>query len=98
YAHAFAEHYPGGRFVLPAESATDFRTLVVGQLLGPLGIELNDDEKRSIDLAFPRVWNTLKGRGRPLLVLAKLDQPDALGAGGRRRAPARWGARRRTMW
>ncbi len=78
YAHGFAEHYPGGRFVLRAEGVTDFRAAVVDQLRPVLGVELSDDEKKSYDLSFPRVWATLRGRGRSLLVLDNLDRTELL--------------------
>jgi tetratricopeptide (TPR) repeat protein len=84
YAHAFAEFYPGGRFVLRVEGAADFRAVVVDQLRDELGVELTDDEKKSYDLSFPRLWNVLKGRGRSLLVLDNLDQPELL-AGAKQR-------------
>jgi hypothetical protein len=78
YAHGFAEHYPGGRFVLRAEGAEDFRAAVVDQLRAVLGVELSDDEKKCYDLSFPRVWAALRGRGRSLLVLDNLDRPELL--------------------
>jgi tetratricopeptide (TPR) repeat protein len=78
FAHAFAEQYPGGRFVLRAEGVADFRAAVVDQLRAELGVELSDDEKRSYELSFPRVWNVLKGHGRSLLVLDNLDQVELL--------------------
>jgi tetratricopeptide (TPR) repeat protein len=78
YAHGFAEHYPGGRYVLRAEGATDFRAAVVDQLRSVLGIELDDEEKRSYDRSFPRVWAALRGRGRSLLLLDNLDRPELL--------------------
>ncbi len=78
YAHGFAEHYPGGRYVLRAEGVTDFRAAVVDQLRSFLGIQLSDDEKKSYDLSFPRVWTALRGRGRSLLVLDNLDRPELL--------------------
>jgi tetratricopeptide (TPR) repeat protein len=84
YAHAFAECYPGGRFVLRAEGAADFRAVVVDQLRGELGVELSDDEKKSLDLAFPRVWGRLRGGGRSLLVLDNLDRPELLAEARRR--------------
>jgi tetratricopeptide (TPR) repeat protein/8-oxo-dGTP pyrophosphatase MutT (NUDIX family) len=78
YAHGFAHEYPGGRYVLRAEGVADFRAAVVDQLRSVLGIELSEDEKRSYDLSFPRIWAALQARGPALLVLDNLDQPELL--------------------
>ena len=84
YAHTFAEFLPGGRLVLRrgCHGFPCYRRRSAPRRAGH--VELSDDEKRSYDLSFPRMWNVLKGRGRSLLVLDNLDRADLL-AGAKQR-------------
>ena len=78
YAHAFADEYPGGRFLIPCEGVKDLRVPIVSHVAPKRGIELTDDEKKNMDAAFARVRAELEGGPTTLLLLDNLDQPESL--------------------
>ncbi|MBX7169259.1 MAG: TIR domain-containing protein, partial [Pirellulales bacterium] len=84
YAQTFADHYPGGRFLVEAERLSDLR-LVLVRLAPDLGLRFSEAEQRDDDLAAARVRTELERRGRTLLVLDNVDRPELLDARQRQR-------------
>jgi len=81
YAHAFAHEYPGGRYLLRCEGRDDLRA-VLCDLAPDIGVEFTDDEKKSLDLSFPKIRAGLarwgREKGRVLLVLDNVDRRELL--------------------
>jgi tetratricopeptide (TPR) repeat protein/8-oxo-dGTP pyrophosphatase MutT (NUDIX family) len=77
YAQAFADHYPGGRFLVEAAGLDDLR-LVLMRLVSDLGVVLTDPEQRDLDMGAARVRAVLEQRARSLLVLDNVDRPELL--------------------
>ena len=75
YSQAFADHYPGGRFLIDAAGLSDLR-IVLLRLATELGLELNEAEQKDIDLAAARVRTVLEQRARSLLILDNVDQTE----------------------
>jgi tetratricopeptide (TPR) repeat protein/ADP-ribose pyrophosphatase YjhB (NUDIX family) len=77
YSQAFADHYPGGRFLIEAAGLNDLRIVLV-RLAADLGIEFTDTEQKDLDTAAARVRTTLEQRARSLLIVDNVDQLDLL--------------------
>jgi predicted negative regulator of RcsB-dependent stress response len=84
YAQAFADHYPGGRFLVEVSGLGDLR-LALLRLVADLGLQLTEPEQRDLDLGAARVRNALEQRARLLLVLDNVDQPELLAPRNRAR-------------
>ncbi|MGO9465409.1 MAG: tetratricopeptide repeat protein [Isosphaeraceae bacterium] len=77
YAHAFADEYAGGRYLVPCVGVSDLRIPILN--LAPFkGITLTDDEKVNVDAAFIRVRAAFEERPRSLLLLDNVDDPQLL--------------------
>ncbi len=61
YAQAFADHYPGGRFLVEASGLADLR-LALLRLAADLGLQLTEPEQRDLDLEAARVRAALGER------------------------------------
>ena len=72
YAHAYADDYPDGRFLIGCEGDTDLRESLL-KLVPQLGIELSAAEQRDLEAAAVRVKSVLNTRRRTLLVLDNVD-------------------------
>jgi hypothetical protein len=77
YAHTYAYHYPGGRFLVPCAGADDLRVPLVG-LADQTGISLTDRERTNLDAAFARVRAAFEQGPRALWVLDNVDDPRGL--------------------
>ena len=77
YAHAYADDYPDGRFLIGCEGDVDIRESLL-KLVPQLGIELSESEQRDLDAAAVRVKSVLNSRRRTLLVLDNVDSPKLL--------------------
>jgi len=77
YAHAYADDYPDGRYLIGCEGDTDLRISLL-KLVPQLGIELTEAEQRDLEAAAARVKTTLCSRRRMLLVLDNVDDPRLL--------------------
>lgn len=77
YAHAYAEEYSGGRFMLPVEGLDDLQ-LAMLRLANPLGIVLSDEEKNDPESAFLRIRSALVKGPRRLLLLDNVDRAGLL--------------------
>ncbi len=84
YAQAFADHYPGGRFLVEASGLGDLR-LALLRLVAGLGLKLTEAEERDLDLGAARVRTALEQRARSLLLLDNVDQPELLAPRNRER-------------
>lgn len=72
YAHAYAEQYPGGRYLVPCEGLTDLRDALL-KLVPQLGIKLSDAESKDIDAAIARLKSELNKCQQMLVVLDNVD-------------------------
>ncbi|OQC25154.1 MAG: NB-ARC domain protein [Verrucomicrobia bacterium ADurb.Bin063] len=83
YAHAYAEEYGGGRWLVRCAGREDLR-LALAELAPAVGFEFTEDEKKSADRLFERVRRELQqlaAGGNPprcLLILDNVDQPGLL--------------------
>jgi len=77
YAHAYADDYPDGRFLIACEGDADLRESLL-KLVPQLDIELNEAEQRDLEAAAVRVKSVLNSRRRTLLVLDNVDEPRLL--------------------
>ena len=87
YAHAYASEYGGGRWLVRCEGQRDLGAAML-QLLGPLGIEVSQDEAKDPEAALRHVLGALErraheaeaGGGRPtcLVALDNVDMPELL--------------------
>jgi len=77
YAHAYADGYPGGRFLVPAGGYRDLRVPIVN-LAPQLGVELTDEERRDLDAGFAHIRAALDRGGRSLLLIDNVDDPALL--------------------
>lgn len=77
YAHAYADSYPGGRYLIQSEGQKDLRSLLKG-LRYELEIELTEEEQLNDEVAAIRIRKELASRGRCLLIFDNVDQPDLL--------------------
>jgi len=83
YAHAYAEEYGGGRWLVRCAGREDLR-LALAELAPAVGFEFTEEEQQSADRQFERVRRELQQRaagGNPprcLLILDNVDQPGLL--------------------
>jgi len=78
YSQAFAELYPGGRFLVHAVGLTDLRIVLV-RLGADLELAFNEAEQKDLDLAAARVRTVLeKKRARVLLVIENVEHVELL--------------------
>jgi tetratricopeptide (TPR) repeat protein len=77
YAHAFADDYPGGRYLVPCAGVDDVRIPILN-LAEPKGITLADNEKKNLDAAFARVRAAFERGPRLLLLFDAVDDPALL--------------------
>ena len=83
YAHAFAHEYGGGRWQVRCEGKEDLRA-GIAELAAPLALELNENEKKNIEMQFQRVLAELHRLAdahtphRCLLLLDNVDKPRLL--------------------
>ena len=90
YAHAYADTYPGGRYLIPAEGIADMREVLLkldGQKDsdGNTLFEIPLDDKRDLDRAAASIRNQISSRGRCLLLLDNVDKPALLAPAARDR-------------
>lgn len=78
YAHAFAWHYPGGRYLVEAEAATDLRIPMM-RLAPQLGLKLTDAEQNDVALGYARLRAALEAGERSLVIVDNLDDASLLG-------------------
>ncbi len=72
YAHAFADHYPGGRFLVPCAGTSDLRLPLVN-LAELKGVVLTEAERKDLAAASARVRAAFEQGERSLLVLDNVD-------------------------
>jgi tetratricopeptide (TPR) repeat protein len=84
YAHAYADAYPGGRYLIPCEGMRDFRE-TLARLSDDIGLRLTPAERGDLDRAAALVRARLSELGRALLVLDNVDSPDLLAPAQRNR-------------
>ena len=77
YSQAFADDYPGGRYLVDAAGLTDLR-VVMTRLAADLGLAFNEFEQKDPDLAAARVRTVLEQSGRALLVLENVEHVELL--------------------
>jgi tetratricopeptide (TPR) repeat protein len=83
YAHAHADEYPGGRFVVNCATYTDLR-MVLSRLEEPLGLQFREDQQKDLDKAAAAIRAELERRNGSLLILDNVErgkdtsQPDLL--------------------
>lgn len=77
YAHAYADTYPDGRYLVPCDGVRDIRDALL-KLVPQLDITLNESEQRDINAAVARVKRLLEERRRTLLVFDNVDDPQVL--------------------
>jgi tetratricopeptide (TPR) repeat protein len=77
YAHAFAEDYPGGRYLVSCAGVDDPRIPILN-LAEHKGISLSDDDRKNLDVAFTRVRIAFERGPRSLLLFDTVDDPDLL--------------------
>ena len=91
YAHVYADHYAGGRWLVYCEGVRSLGT-AFRQLATPLGVEFTDEENKNQDLAVQRILrvleqltqrNALDKRLNPacLVILDDVDQTELLSVG-----------------
>ncbi|GAH75157.1 unnamed protein product, partial [marine sediment metagenome] len=85
YGHAFADQYPGGRFLAACAQATDLRVPILN-LAPQFGVNLTDEDRKDIDLAYGKLRAGVADREATLILLDNVDNP-ALLTGAER---ARW--------
>ncbi len=73
YAHAHADEYPGGRFVVNCATYTDLR-LVLSRLEEPLGLQFREDQQKDLDKAAAAIRAELERRGGSLLILDNVER------------------------
>ncbi|MEX2216138.1 MAG: toll/interleukin-1 receptor domain-containing protein, partial [Phycisphaeraceae bacterium] len=83
YAHAYADTYPGGRFMISCEGVDDMRQALVrldgiNDYHGNVLFQLSLDDKRDLDRAAAVIRNQIVGRGRCLLILDNVNRPELL--------------------
>ena len=84
YSQTFADHYPGGRFLVDAEGLDDLRIALV-RLAPALDIRFSEREQRDLELGAARVRMVLEQRAQSLLVLDNVDRPELLAERQRQR-------------
>jgi tetratricopeptide (TPR) repeat protein len=72
YAHAHADDYPGGRYLVSCSGVTDLRFPIIN-LCERKGITLTEDEKKDASVAFARVRTAFERGPRSLLLLDNID-------------------------
>ena len=72
YAHAFAGHYLGGRFLVDCAGAKDLRAPTL-QLAEALGVELTEADAGDLAASYSRVRAAFQGGARCLLILDNVD-------------------------
>jgi hypothetical protein len=87
YAHRQAADYPGGRFLLNAAGAVDLRVLLI-DLAPHLGIDITEEQRKSLNVAFGLVRARLESGPRTLLLLDNVDDRTLLEPHRRGELPA----------
>lgn len=81
YAHAYADAYPGGRYLISCEGIADLRVVLVKLADQPeAGVELTIDDRddRNLDRTAAKVRAHLIARGKSLVILDNVDRPELL--------------------
>ncbi|HWB54821.1 MAG TPA: toll/interleukin-1 receptor domain-containing protein, partial [Tepidisphaeraceae bacterium] len=79
YAHAYADTYPGGRFLIPCAGISDLRDAIIRLAEHADGqFTLTLDQRKDLDVAAAAIRSQLMQRGRTLLLLDNVDQPALL--------------------
>lgn len=79
YAHAFADHYPGGRFLIPCAGTGDLRIPMLN-LSALLGVELDEHDRRNLAAAYAKIRAALEASERTLLLFDNVNDPDLVSA------------------
>ncbi len=79
YAWGYGHEYPGGRFLIEAETLTDLASGVIG-LAEKKGVALSDGERASPELALNKVRAAFDSGPAALIVLDNLENTDLLSA------------------
>jgi tetratricopeptide (TPR) repeat protein len=82
YAHAYADDYPGGRYLVPCAQVDDVRIPLVN-LAEFKDVALTDADRKDLAIAFARVRAAFETGPRSLLVLDNVDNPKTLSPSAR---------------
>ena len=81
YAHASADDYPGGRFLIHAAGVKDLGPRIT-ELAPWIGVTLTDEDQRNPPMALGKVRAALQRRPPSLLLVDNVDDPALLGPAG----------------
>jgi hypothetical protein len=87
YAHRHAADYPGGRFLLNAAGVVDLRLLLI-DLAPLLGVDITEEQRKRVNVAFGLVRAKLESGPCALLLLDNVDNPTLLEPNRRGELPA----------
>src|SRR5713226_653412 len=75
YAHAYADDYPGGRYLIPCAQVQDIRQPLVN-LAALKGVVLTDEDRKDLASAYAKVRAAFETGPRSLWLLDNVDDPN----------------------
>ncbi len=77
YAHAYADDYPGGRYLIPCAQVQDIRQPLVN-LAALKGVVLTDEDRKDLASAYAKVRAAFETGPRSLWLLDNVDDPNLI--------------------